>query len=123
MSRTANNNSEQSFEEHFKRATSPMLTLLLLNEQPMYAYKISQELEKRSNSQYQMTFLYPILYRLKKQGYVVEYSQEITESHRTRNYYKITKEGKEQLKIMLEKYKGLISTVDTLIEANMPSLQ
>ena len=38
----------------FKRATSPMLTLFLLNEKPMYVYKLSQELEKRSNKIYKI---------------------------------------------------------------------
>lgn len=105
-----------SFEDYFKRATSPMMTLLLLNERPMYVYKLSQELERRSDSTYKMNFLYPVLYRLQQQGYVVEYSQEITESHRTRNYYAITDEGKEHLKYMLKKYRELQEAVDRIIE-------
>ena len=94
------------------------MTLLLLNEKPMYVYKLSQELEKRSNSTYKMNFLYPVLYRLQQQGYVTEYSQEITESHRTRNYYAITDSGKEHLKYMLVKYRDLIAAVDTIIETS-----
>ena len=93
-----------------------MMTLLLLNEKPMYVYNLSQELEKRSNSAYKMNFLYPVLYRLQEQGYVTEYSQEITESHRTRNYYTITEEGREYLRFMLDKYRELLSAVDTVIE-------
>ncbi len=93
-----------------------MMTLLLLNEKPMYVYNLSQELEKRSNSAYKMNFLYPVLYRLQEQGYVTEYSQEITESHRTRNYYTITEEGKEYLRFMLDKYRELLNAVDTVIE-------
>ncbi len=115
MSRLANKEASQSFEEYFKRATSPMMTLLLLNEKPMYVYKLSQELEKRSNHTYKMNFLYPVLYRLQEQGYVTEYSQEITENHRTRNYYAITDSGKEYLKVMLKKYRELLQSVDTLI--------
>lgn len=116
MGKTAGKDSGHSFEDYFKRATSPMMTLLLLNEKPMYVYKLSQELEKRSNSTYKMNFLYPVLYRLQQQGYVVEYSQEITESHRTRNYYAITDEGREYLDFMLKKYRELLKAVDTVIE-------
>ncbi len=116
MGRTSNKDSKSSFEDYFKRATSPMMTLLLLNEKPMYVYNLSQELEKRSNSTYKMNFLYPVLYRLQEQGYVSEYSQEITESHRTRNYYTITDTGKEYLKFMLGKYRELLKAVDTIIE-------
>ena len=118
MGRSSAKDSANSFEDYFKRATSPMMTLLLLNEKPMYVYKLSQELERRSNSTYKMNFLYPVLYRLQQQGYVTEYSQEITESHRTRNYYAITDEGKEYLKFMLTKYRELLKAVDTVIESN-----
>lgn len=118
MGRTSAKDSANSFEDYFKRATSPMMTLLLLNEKPMYVYKLSQELERRSNSTYKMNFLYPVLYRLQQQGYVTEYSQEITESHRTRNYYAITDEGRKYLDFMLKKYKELLKAVDTIIEGN-----
>ena len=120
MGRISNKSSENSFEDYFKRATSPMMTLLLLKEKPMYVYKLSQELEKRSNSTYKMNFLYPVLYRLQQQGYVEEYSQEITESHRTRNYYSITEKGKEYLDFMLVKYRELLKAVDTIIEGKDP---
>lgn len=120
MSRVANKDAAHSFEDYFKRATSPMMTLLLLNEKPMYVYKLSQELEKRSNSTYKMNFLYPVLYRLQQQGYVTEYSQEITESHRTRNYYAITDSGREHLKFMLKKYRELLESVDTIIANGIP---
>ena len=93
-----------------------MMTLLLLNEKPMYVYNLSQELEKRSNSTYKLNFLYPVLYRLQEQGYVTEFSQEITESHRTRNYYTITESGREYLKFMLQKYRELLKAVDVIIE-------
>ncbi len=105
------------FEDYFKRATSPMLTLYLLKEKPMYVYKLSQELEKRSNKTYKMNFLYPVLYRLQELGYVVEYSQEITESHRTRNYYAITDEGKKYLDKMIEQYRELLSAVEVIMNS------
>lgn len=117
MGRTSSKDSANSFEDYFKRATSPMMTLLLLNEKPMYVYKLSQELERRSSSTYKMNFLYPVLYRLQQQGYVSEYSQEITESHRTRNYYEITSSGREYLKLMVHQYKDLLKAVDVVIDS------
>lgn len=115
MGRTSTKDPEHSFEDNFKRATSPMVTLLLLSEKPMYVYRLSQELERRSNSSYKMNFLYPVLYRLQQQGYVTESSQEITESHRTRNYYTITDSGRKYLESMLEKYRDLLGAVDIII--------
>lgn len=116
MGRISNKDSKSAFEDSFKRATSPMMTLLLLSEKPMYVYNLSQELEKRSNSTYKMNFLYPVLYRLQEQGYVAEFSQEITESHRTRNYYTITDAGREYLQFMLAKYHELLQAVDVIME-------
>ena len=123
MGRTSNKDARSSFEDSFKRATSPMMTLLLLNERPMYVDSRSQELEKRSDSNYKMNFLYPVLYRLQEQGFVTEYSQEITESHRTRNYYAITDEGKEYLKYMLKKYKELLNAVDSVIDNGVSDIE
>lgn len=120
MGRTSNKDARDTFEDYFKRATSPMMTLLLLKEQPMYVYKLSKELEKRSNSTYKMNFLYPVLYRLQEQGFVEEYSQEVTESHRTRNYYSITESGKEYLDFMLVRYRELLKAVDTIFEGKDP---
>lgn len=117
MVRVFNKEAGHSFEDYFKRATSPMMTLYLLNEKPMYVYKLSQELEKRSNDVYRMNFLYPVLYRLQEQGYVTEYSQEITESHRTRNYYAITEKGKQHLEEMIQKYRELLEAVEVIMNS------
>ena len=116
MSKTSDKNKLNSFEENFKRSVSPMIVLLVLSEKPMYAYRLSQELEKRSNRSYQMKFLYPVLYKLQQNGYIIEYSQETTESHRTRNYYTITESGKEYLHFLVQKYHELLSAVDVFLQ-------
>ena len=116
MSKTSDKNKLNSFEENFKRSVSPMIVLLVLSEKPMYAYRLSQELEKRSNHTYKMNFLYPVLYKLQKDGYIVEFSQETTESHRTRNYYTITDSGKNYLDFLIKKYNELLSAVDIFLE-------
>ena len=116
MSKTSDKNKLNSFEENFKRSVSPMIVLLVLSEKPMYANRLSQELEKRSNHTYKMNFLYPVLYKLQKDGYIVEFSQETTESHRTRNYYTITDSGKLYLDFLIKKYNELLSAVDIFLE-------
>lgn len=118
MGRTAIKDSELFFEDNFKRAVSPMLTLLILSEKPVYVYKLSQELERRSNSSYKIGFLYPVLYRLQQQGYVEEYSQEQSESHRTRNYYAITDSGRKHLESLKKKYAELLLTVDAVLDSS-----
>lgn len=116
MARTAGKDSGHSFEDYFKRATSPMLTLLLLSEEPMYVYRLSQELKKRSDFAYSMSFLYPVLYRLQEQGYVYESAQEISDSHRVRNYYSITESGRQYLADIVSRYHSLLAAVDKIVD-------
>lgn len=117
MARTASKDvGGHSFEDYFKRATSPLLVLHLLNEEPMYGYKMTQELKKRSNAVYNMSFLYPVLYRLQEQGFVTEFSKEI--NHRLRNYYAITDIGRDYLEQLKVKYQMLLVAVEDIMNSS-----
>ena len=59
-----------SFLAYFKRATSPLAVLRILSDRPMYGYELIQELKQRSGGKYQLSLLYPVLYRLEEQGYL-----------------------------------------------------
>ena len=82
-----------SFEDYFKRAVNPMLVLEILSERSMYVYEMANELEKRSNGQYTISLLYPVIYRLASHGFVREGPKAISEDNRVRQYYEITPEG------------------------------
>lgn len=105
-----------SFEDYFKRAISPMLVLHLLNEKPMYVYQMQQELSSRSDGRYTMSLLYPVLYRLQDQGFVVESEKKISEDNRVRNYYAITPEGASHLNGLKEEYKELLLAVEKITQ-------
>ena len=79
-----------TFEAYLKRATTPLLVLQMLSEQPMYPYQIMQEVNKRSGGVYKMPLLYTVMDRLQQQGFVYESKKEISESNRVRNYYALT---------------------------------
>lgn len=104
-----------SFNDYFKRAVNPMLVLKLLSEESMYVYQMIQELKKRGNSDYTSSFLYPVLYRLQKQGYVTEGEKVISSDNRVRNYYKITEEGIKHLETLIKQYKEMLISVDLII--------
>ena len=89
--------SGHSFEDYFKRAASPMLVLHLLDEQPMYVY--------------QMTLLYPVIYRLVDQGYLEEGEKQISPDNRVRQYYRITDAGREYLHSLFPRYLKLHQAV------------
>lgn len=104
-----------SFEDYFKRAMNPLIILSILLERPKYAYEMTQELKQRSGGLYQMPLLYPVLYRLEKNGYVEISETVISEKNRTRNYYRITEPGRAYLKDCVVQYRALTAVAGGLL--------
>ncbi len=92
-----------SFASYFKRATSSLLVLRLLQERPMYGYEISSEIKARSDGKYTLAILYPILYRMEEQGYIKEDKTDVADG-RARSYYCITPQGLAYLEKTMEEY-------------------
>ena len=115
MANKKTNDTGHSFEDYFKRAISPMLVLHLLSAQPMYVYQLSQEMAKRTDGTYTTSFLYPVLYRLQEQGFVMETGKEISEDNRVRNYYGITEAGQKHLLSLEGDYSRLIRSVEKIM--------
>ena len=103
-----------TFEAFFKRATSPLVVLKLLEEGPMYGYEITQEMKKRSGGRYTIAILYPMLYRLIEQGYIREDRTEVV-GGRARTYYALTEEGRTYFHKTLREYYTLSSVFDDLM--------
>ena len=95
--------SGHSFEAYYKRATSPLVVLRLLQDRTMYGYQISQAMKEKSGGRFTIAVLYPILYRLEEQGYIQVEKTEVT-NNRARSYYAITEEGRRYLARSLEEY-------------------
>ena len=107
-------NTGHSFISYFKRATSPLLVLRFLQEQPMYGYEITAALKTRSDGKYVISILYPILYRLEEQGFVEISSQEVTDG-RARSYYAITAAGRAYLEKTWGEYLEISRTFERLM--------
>lgn len=103
-----------SFEDYFKRAVNPMLVLEILSERSMYVYEMANELEKRSNGQYTISLLYPVIYRLASHGFVREGPKAISEDNRVRQYYEITPEGTAYLHQIEEVYDQMVEAVQQI---------
>lgn len=95
-----------SFKAYFKRATSPLVVLRLLLDRPMYGYELIQEMQQRSNGNFTISVLYPVIYRLEEQGYVEVVQTEVVDG-RARSYYGITDTGRTYLKETLEDYRQI----------------
>ncbi len=105
-----------SFAAYYKRAVSPIMVLSLLRERDMYGYEISQSMLEKSNNKLGIAVLYPVLYRLLEQGYVVVTESRI-ENGRAREYYGITDAGKEYLESVVSEYKELSSLFLNIVAA------
>lgn len=104
-----------SFESYYKRATSPLVVLRLLNDQTMYGYQISQAMQKKSDGRFTIAVLYPILYRLEEQRYIRVEKTEVI-NNRARSYYTITDEGRQYLKRSLNEYRKLHKAFIDIVE-------
>ena len=112
---TKQEDSGHSFLAYFKRATSPLAVLRILSDRPMYGYELIQELKQRSGGKYQLSLLYPVLYRLEEQGYLEISSSEIVDG-RARNYYAVTPAGRDYLRQTLAEYAEISGVFQQLME-------
>lgn len=110
-----------SFEDYFKRAVNPLLVMQLLSERTMYVYEMVQELLSRSDGGYELSLLYPVLYRLVSQGFVCEGEKKISEDNRVRQYYEITKEGRAHFAATMADYDRMVGTVGMIRKNSKPS--
>lgn len=94
-----------SISENLKRGTIELILLTLLNEQDMYGYQLSQEMEQRSDSLFviQEGSMYPILYRMMDKGFISS-RQELVGKRRVRVYYHIEPAGIEYLSEIKREY-------------------
>lgn len=107
-------------QNNIKRGTIELVLLLLLQNGQKYGYQLSQELEELSNGEYELkeATMYPTLYRLTKNGYLI--CNEIKVGiRRTRVYYEITPEGREYLQNLMQEYTSITSAVDKIIKNTM----
>lgn len=86
------------FNRELVKGSTSLLLLHLLEEQDMYGYQLSKEMERRSDDAFHVKegTLYPALKKLEEQGYIDSYWQE-QDKGPARKYYRITKDGKEAL--------------------------
>lgn len=100
---------------------SGFLTVLILyiidkSEDPIYGYKIIQELNQATKGQlvFQEGTVYPILRSLQSQSFITPFLGE-SPTGAPRKYYRITKDGKRALKDGLDSMKVFRESIDAII--------
>ncbi|MBL37630.1 MAG: PadR family transcriptional regulator [Xanthomonadales bacterium] len=79
-------------------ASSTPIVLAILAEEDSYGYAILKRVRELSDGRMEWTdgMLYPVLHRLERLGFV-ESRWEAREGERRRKYYRITRQGRNQL--------------------------
>jgi len=104
-----------TFEAYFKRAFTPLIVMKVLQSKPRYIYEITQEINAISNNRFDITALYPVIYRLQEDGHVC-IASEVTVKGRNRSYYALTDTGRIYLEQQMIVYEELITMVTQIFK-------
>jgi len=96
-----------------KKGTLELCVLSLLSKADMYGF----ELVGKISAQIQISegTIYPLMKRIKDEGYVTTYLQESQEGP-PRKYYSITQRGRTTLQTMEEEWRNLSSGINKILE-------
>lgn len=97
----------------FKKGALELCVLALLSRKDCYGYEMAEALE-RALAVAEGT-VYPLLKRLKDEGYVTTYLVESQEGP-PRKYYAISRQGQTRYKDLSADWKEFKTAVDTLME-------
>ena len=94
-----------------------MLVLHLLSGGERYGYELTTLLEERTGGEFAVTggTLYPVLYRLEDAGHV-EPRWQTPDRGSPRKYYRLTREGAEELERLTGEWRAFTGAVERLLE-------
>lgn len=95
-----------------KKGVLELCVLSLLNSSDRYGYELVAEISKCI--EISEGTIYPLLRRLKNEGYVETYLAESSEGP-PRKYYKLTEKGEQTRKDFLEEWRELVAGIETII--------
>ena len=104
-------------DREWKKGSCEMLILSLVEDQPRHGYDICKLIETRSGGtlRFHVTTLYPLLYRLEKQGWIQGRWVE-KEGQRRRRYYRLTADGKKVLAQQRQSWRQFAEAIGRFIE-------
>lgn len=106
------------YEKRMKKGVLDMLVLKMMEEEPKYGYQIIQEIREKSAQIFSLKdgTLYPILYRLEDEGFVVSEWSEAEGKQVPRKYYRITDEGQNALIQIQNVWQNISAGVEKIME-------
>jgi PadR family transcriptional regulator, regulatory protein PadR len=99
-----------------KKGTTPMLILSLLEAEARHGYELSKLIEARSRGVVRIhaASLYPLLYRLEKEGWIEGRWVERA-GQRRRRFYHLTDEGVRQLEVQRRGWAQFVQAVSRIV--------
>ncbi|MCK4997221.1 PadR family transcriptional regulator [Candidatus Pacearchaeota archaeon] len=99
-------------DTQFKKGVLDLCVLSTLRKKDHYGYELVQKISM--DIQITEGTLYPILRRLKNEGYLQTYLRESSEGP-SRKYYSLTKSGKDKAKKLKTEWKDFERKVDKIL--------
>jgi len=95
----------------FKKGVLELCVLLILDESECYGYELISKISK--SIEISEGTIYPLLKRLKDEGFVTTYLEE-SQQGPPRKYYKITSIGKKEKEQLLSEWEKIVRGVDII---------
>jgi len=97
----------------FKKGVLELCVLALLKKRDCYGYELVSEISK--NIAISEGTIYPLLKRLKDEGYFTTYLQESQEGP-PRKYYRLTEAGRKEAESLTDEWVRFIAGVNIIIK-------
>jgi DNA-binding PadR family transcriptional regulator len=104
-----------ALEQEVKRGSAELAILAVLSRKNLHGYEISRQIELQTEGtlSFDMASLYPMLYRLERQG-LIKGQWETVPNGRRRRCYQLTPEGKKRLQPLRKQWKLFFEALDAL---------
>lgn len=107
---------ECTLEDNYKKALTELLILFLLSQKDCYIAELTESIRERSHGVIDIVFPYGAIYRLEKDGYILEDGKRIAPDGRRRQYLCITESGTDYLRYLMDIYKRYAKAFEDILE-------
>lgn len=106
---------ELEIEQEVKRGSAELAILAVLSRSHLHGYEISRQIELQTGGalSFDMASLYPMLYRLERQGLVQGEWQTLANGRR-RRCYELTAAGRKRLRPLRKQWQMFFKALDAL---------
>lgn len=113
-----------NYSKDLVAASSIPIILTVLQQGESYGYEIIRKIKEASGGELEFAegTLYPILKKMEEKK-LLHSSWKTSESDRKRKYYKLTSEGKTQLKLEINQWISINSILEKLWKISTPNVR